>query len=162
LLAECSRGRGTAEQEQEDLVWICKPVGQSQGRGIFLFKVRFIVYNMTYLTCNNFFIFQELSDLNYASSAVVQRYVTNPLLIGGYKFDLRLYACIPSFRPLCVYLYREGLVRFSTDKFTLTDLGNMFRHLTNSSLNRLGPGYTRQKERIGTGTFYSCKISKFM
>ncbi|KAF4527699.1 hypothetical protein B566_EDAN016366 [Ephemera danica] len=125
LLAECSRGRGAAElgQEQEDLVWICKPVGQSQGRGIFLFR----------------------------------RYITNPLLIGGYKFDLRLYACIPSFRPLCVYLYREGLVRFSTDKFTLSDLGNVFRHLTNSSLNRLGPGYTRQKERIGAGCKWSLK-----
>jgi tubulin polyglutamylase TTLL2 len=98
--------------------------------------------------------------LNYASSAVVQRYVTNPMLIGGYKFDLRLYACIPSFRPLCVYLYREGLVRFSTDKFSLADLNNVFRHLTNSSLNRLGPGYTRQKERVGAGKIKLVQKSK--
>ncbi|XP_059474850.1 probable tubulin polyglutamylase TTLL2 isoform X4 [Neocloeon triangulifer] len=148
LLAECSgsnRSNGRVrsgsfhclEPPEEDVVWICKPVGQSQGRGIFLFR--------------------EFSDLNYASSAVVQKYVTNPLLIGGYKFDLRLYACIPSFRPLCVYLYREGLVRFATDKFSLGDLNNLFRHLTNSSLNRLGPGYTRQKERVGAGCKWSLK-----
>lgn len=33
LAEECSR------YEKDDKVWICKPVGQSQGRGIFLFRV---------------------------------------------------------------------------------------------------------------------------
>ncbi|XP_046665565.1 probable tubulin polyglutamylase TTLL2 [Homalodisca vitripennis] len=129
LVAECSR------QSQQDTqrcdVWICKPVGQSQGRGISLFK--------------------KLSELVYYSNAVVQRYIQNPLLIGGYKFDLRLYVCVPSFRPLTVYLYKEGLARFGTEKFTLSDLDNHFAHLTNSSLNKLGPRYTEMKERVGAG-----------
>ncbi|XP_026471545.1 probable tubulin polyglutamylase TTLL2 [Ctenocephalides felis] len=112
-------------------VWICKPVGRSQGKGIFLFR--------------------HLSELSYDSSAVVQRYVQNPLLIGGYKFDLRLYVCVPSYRPPVVYLYREGLARFSTDKFTLNDLENPFRHLTNCSINKLGPKYAEWKERVGMG-----------
>lgn len=87
----------------------------------------------------------------YYSNSVVQRYVQNPLLIGGYKFDLRLYVCVPSFRPLTIYLYREGLARFGTEKFSLADLDNPFAHLTNSSLNKLGPGYTEMKERVGAG-----------
>lgn len=33
LAEECSRC-------EHDRVWICKPVGQSQGKGIFLFRVR--------------------------------------------------------------------------------------------------------------------------
>lgn len=33
LAEECSRC------EKDDKVWICKPVGQSQGKGIFLFRV---------------------------------------------------------------------------------------------------------------------------
>lgn len=41
--------------------------------------------------------------------------------------------------------------RFSTEKFSLTDLHNPFCHLTNSSLNKLGPGYADQKGGIGAG-----------
>ncbi|XP_011690039.1 PREDICTED: probable tubulin polyglutamylase TTLL2 [Wasmannia auropunctata] len=125
LAEECNRC------EKDDKIWICKPVGQSQGRGIFLFR--------------------KLSDLSYDNAAVVQRYIENPLLIGGYKFDLRLYVCVPSYRPLTIYLYKEGLARFATEKFSLERLDDPFRHLTNFSLNKLGPGYSEKKERIGAG-----------
>ncbi|XP_076662474.1 putative tubulin polyglutamylase TTLL2 [Halictus rubicundus] len=117
--------------EKDDRVWICKPVSQSQGRGIFLFR--------------------KLSDLTYDNTTVVQRYIENPLLIGGYKFDLRLYVCVPSYRPLTIYLYKEGLTRFATEKFSLEHLNDPFRHLTNFSLNKLGPGYAEKKERVGSG-----------
>ncbi|XP_012168225.1 probable tubulin polyglutamylase TTLL2 isoform X2 [Bombus terrestris] len=124
LAEECSRC-------EHDRVWICKPVGQSQGKGIFLFR--------------------KLSDLTYDNAAVVQRYIENPFLIGGYKFDLRLYVCVPSYRPLTIYLYKEGLARFATEKFSLEHLNDPFRHLTNFSLNKLGPGYSEKKERVGSG-----------
>ncbi|CAK9832164.1 Probable tubulin polyglutamylase TTLL2 [Anthophora retusa] len=124
LAEECSRC-------EQDRVWICKPVGQSQGKGIFLFR--------------------KLSDLTYDNAAVVQRYIENPLLIGGYKFDLRLYVCVPSYRPLTIYLYKEGLARFATEKFSLEHLNDPFRHLTNFSLNKWGPGYSEKKERVGSG-----------
>ncbi|XP_015121898.1 probable tubulin polyglutamylase TTLL2 [Diachasma alloeum] len=129
LAADCSRC------EKDDRVWICKPVGQSQGRGIFLFR--------------------RLSDLSYDSAAVVQRYIEKPLLIGGYKFDLRLYVCVPSYRPLTIYLYKEGLARFATEKFSLENLDDPFRHLTNFALNKLGPGYSQKKERVGAGSKWS-------
>ncbi|XP_057667585.1 probable tubulin polyglutamylase TTLL2 isoform X1 [Diorhabda carinulata] len=135
LAAECSRARSHSKDDvkyfEDKPIWICKPVAQSQGRGIFLFR--------------------KLSELNYDTNTIVQRYIEKPLLIGGYKFDLRLYVCIPSYHPVTIYMYREGLARFGTDKFSLNDLRNPFRHLTNSSINKLGPGYTEMKDRVGSG-----------
>lgn len=113
------------------IYWICKPADMSRGRGIFLFK--------------------DLSDLQYNCTAVVQRYICNPLLISGYKFDIRIYAVVTSFQPLRVYMSREGLVRFSTEKYDLSTLGNHYSHLTNSSINKHGPMYLADKERIGLG-----------
>jgi len=43
---------------------------------------------------------------------VVSRYIANPYLIGGKKFDMRIYVFISSFSPLKVYLYGEGLARY--------------------------------------------------
>ena len=111
--------------------WICKPADMSRGRGIFIFR--------------------EMSELQYDCNAVVQRYIANPLLIGGYKFDMRIYVAVPSFHPLTVYVFQEGLVRFSTEKFDLSSLNNVFSHLTNTSINKHSPNYTADKERVGPG-----------
>nr|XP_019960580.1 PREDICTED: probable tubulin polyglutamylase TTLL2 [Paralichthys olivaceus] len=121
------------------LYWICKPVDLSRGRGIF--------------------IFQDIKDLVYDCSVIVQRYVSDPLLISGYKFDLRIYVCVKSFHPLTVYIHQEGLVRFATEKYNLASLQNLFAHLTNTSINKLGPFYRAEKERVGPGCKWT--MSKF-
>ncbi|GFS13870.1 tubulin polyglutamylase TTLL5 [Elysia marginata] len=119
------------QQQPAPLLWICKPAESSRGRGIFLF--------------------QHLSELQYDCNAVVQQYISDPLLIGGYKFDIRVYVAVPSFNPLQVYIHEEGLVRFSTEKYDLDRPDNVFAHLTNTSINKFSPGYTTDKEEVGHG-----------
>jgi hypothetical protein len=45
---------------------------------------------------------------------IVQRYIHNPLLVGGYKFDLRIYVVIMGTNPISAFVCDEGLARFCT------------------------------------------------
>jgi len=54
---------------------------------------------------------------------------------------MRLYVCIPNgMRPMNLFLYKEGLVRFSTERYDTGNLNNLFSHLTNSSINKYAHG----------------------
>lgn len=78
-------------------------------------------------------------------NVVVAKYIDNPLLVNGYKWDLRLYVLVTSFNPLVVYLYEEGLVRFATVKYVSdrSRINNRRMHLCNYSVNKSSPSYIR-------------------
>ncbi len=67
---------------------------------------------------------------------MVSEYISNPLLINGLKFDLRIYVAITSVNPLIIYVYEDGLTRFATEKYSNEDVSNVFVHLTNYSINK--------------------------
>ena len=50
--------------------------------------------------------------------SLVQRYVTDPLLLEGRKFHLRLYLVISSLDPLRVLVFREGLLLLSSKNWS--------------------------------------------
>ena len=75
---------------------------------------------------------------NPETSAVVQRYIMEPLLLHGFKFDLRIYILVTSVDPLIFYIYDQGLGRFATEKFVPPNNMNKMHtqmHLTNFSVN---------------------------
>lgn len=61
------------------------------------------------------------------------RYLADPYLINGSKFDLRVYVYVSCYDPLKIYVFKEGLARFATCKYSssMKHLSNRFMHLTN-------------------------------
>lgn len=85
------------QQNPKKNVWIVKPANLSRGRGIHL-----------------------IDDINEVTSdelSVISRYISNPLLINGHKFDLRIYVLVTSYEPLKVYVFKEGLARFASETY---------------------------------------------
>ena len=88
----------------------------------------------------------KLSHVPKHEACVISRYIDNPLLLFGHKFDLRIYVVVTCYDPLRVYVYREGLVRFASEKYTgssdvKNDEASVFAHLTNYSINKKHENY---------------------
>ena len=150
-----------AMQRPHPPVVIIKPAKGSQGAGISVCRT-----------------LAELQNASREKGGVImqgcaQEYVDRPLLIDGFKFDLRLYVLVTSCSPLRVHLYRDGLVRLCTEKYhTAADDDSQQilsaaagvaaarsasdwrkRHLTNYSINKLHDGFVAgeggAKRRLG-------------
>lgn len=125
--------------------WIMKPTGKSQGAGIFLINKLSKLKRWSREAKTSFH--PAIGKESY----VISRYIDNPLLIGGKKFDMRLYVLVTSFRPLKAYLFKLGFCRFCTVKYdtSVTELDNMFVHLTNVSVQKHGVSF---RERLFSGS----------
>ncbi|NWX79777.1 TTLL5 polyglutamylase, partial [Alca torda] len=103
--------------------WIVKPVASSRGRGVYLIN--------------------NPNQIVLEDDILVSRYISNPLLIDDFKFDVRLYVLVTSYDPLVIYLYEEGLARFATVRYDQAskNIKNQFMHLTNYSVNKKSGDY---------------------
>lgn len=72
----------------------------------------------------------------------MSRYIPNPLLINGHKFDLRIYVVVTCFDPLRVYVYKEGLARFASEPYN-SKKNSKYSHLTNYSINKKNENYIK-------------------
>ncbi|XP_076629900.1 putative tubulin polyglutamylase TTLL9 [Colletes latitarsis] len=114
--------------KQPGATWIVKPAGRSQGKGIFLIKK---LKDLAEWRTKGLF-FQQMEPP--AETFIVQKYVENPYLLAGRKFDLRIYALVTSFHPTKAWLAREGFARLSAELFDLENIDDSRVHLTNMAI----------------------------
>ena len=108
------------KQEKGNL-WLIKPKSSSEGRGIH--------------------IFNSLEEEK--GSFLITKYIENPHLIYGKKYDFRIYVLITSVNPLSIYIYKQGLVRIASEKYSLNmkTLNSQYIHLTNTVVNKGNKDY---------------------
>ena len=97
-------------------IYIVKPIASSHGKG-----VRILTDSTTVPT-----------------KGILEKYIYNPHLINRRKYDMRLYVLVTGFRPLKIYIYDNGIIRFCSEKYT-TDaekFNNNYVHITNYSVNK--------------------------
>uniref|UniRef100_A0A0N5ANB1 Tubulin--tyrosine ligase-like protein 9 n=1 Tax=Syphacia muris TaxID=451379 RepID=A0A0N5ANB1_9BILA len=112
----------------------------------------------------------EIKDRS--SRQLIQEYIADPLLMSEHlKFDLRVYAVIKSINPLSIYVAREGMVRFCTEKYvkpTRENADNLYAHLTNYSLNKSNQSYVHSysladqmhaSKRLLSSVFYQLEMN---
>ncbi|XP_076087032.1 tubulin polyglutamylase TTLL7-like isoform X1 [Mytilus galloprovincialis] len=122
------------KSKKKSKTFIIKPSNGAQGHGIQLFK------NAEKIPATEHFIVQE--------------YIEKPFLLDGYKFDLRIYVLITSCDPLRVFLFNDGLVRMSTEKYqnpAESNINHMYMHLTNYSVNKHNE-YYEKGESVDSGS----------
>ena len=95
LLEEAGRVDPQARVDGLSNVWLLKPSYGSKGLGMRLF---------------NGSVARMLAESH--SQRVVQKYIERPLLLGGYKFDIRCWALVVDWAPLQLWMFDDCLLRF--------------------------------------------------
>ncbi|XP_041130153.1 protein polyglycylase TTLL10-like isoform X2 [Polyodon spathula] len=119
--------------------------GLNQGRGIFLLKTAEDMENFRSRLQNveENPLYRKI-PFKSPQARIVQRYVQNPLLLEGKKFDIRSYFLIASTVPYMVF-FRHGYVRLTCEPYD-PNSNDLTAHLTNQYMQKKNPLYNELKE----------------
>ncbi|XP_012937391.1 tubulin polyglutamylase ttll6 isoform X3 [Aplysia californica] len=116
-------------RQKKNKTYILKPESGCQGKGIWVTK--------------------NPKEIKPHEHMICQVYVNRPFLIDGFKFDLRIYTLITSCDPLRIFVFKDGLARFATNKYsepTNNNTDNVYMHLTNYAINKHSSDFVRDDE----------------
>ena len=63
---------------------------------------------------------------------IINKYISNPMLINDKKFTMRVFALVTGFSPLKIYIYRDGYLIFSQNEYDLNldNLNDEYTHIS--------------------------------
>jgi len=104
-------------------------------------------------------LIKAVKDSDSAPRSLIQHYIADPHLVGGYKYHLRIHLVITNVSPLQAFVQENGQCLFATKPYTLSSktLGATFDppvHVTNMGLNAKPENkdnYFMRKPVIGRG-----------
>nr|XP_030737889.1 inactive polyglycylase TTLL10 isoform X3 [Globicephala melas] len=141
----------------ETQMWICKPTASNQGKGIFLLRNQEEVAALQAKT-------QSIEDdpiyrkmpfrapqarvvqrfCAWAPRGALARYIQNPLLLDGKKFDVRSYLLIACTMPYMVF-FGHGYARLTLGLYD-PHSSDLCGHLTNQFMQKKSPLYLLLKD----------------
>ena len=84
------------KMSKNTITWICKPIEKKNGQKIFITR--------------------DLNDIKPTDRLVVQKFVSKPHCIDGFKYDVRIFVCVCGVNPLRIYVCKDGLASLATDE----------------------------------------------
>jgi len=66
----------------------------------------------------------------------VQKYIETPFLVKKKKFDVRQWVLVTSWEPLDIFVFETSYLKFCSLEFSLKFLDDVYRHLSNYSINK--------------------------
>lgn len=142
-------------------LWIVKPIGLNRGRGIKVVttpedaiehmkgcqerakneqKTKATVSENSEQHLDDAATIDKITNVNTSMSFIVQKYLEEPFLVDGRKFDIRTYALITSDGN--AYVYEYGYLRLTSAKYSL-DTTDATVHLTNNAVQKNINGYNQ-------------------
>ncbi|KAM6296268.1 inactive polyglycylase TTLL10 [Aegotheles albertisi] len=130
---------------KEGQMWICKPSCSNQGQGIFLLKSP-AALNSIQAKLHSFEerLLNKKVPQKAPQARIVQRYIHQPLLLEGKKFDVRSYLLIACTAPY-VLCFAQGYVRLACVNYDAAS-DDLTVHLTNQYMQKKNPLYSQLKE----------------
>jgi len=136
-----------ARGESNNNMWIGKPRNDYGGTGIRVYKG------------TDPELVKAVHDSESAPRSLIQHYIADPHLVGGYKYHMRIHLVITNVSPLQAFVQENGQCLFATKKYTLASntLGANFdppAHVTNMGLNSKPENkenYFMKKPVVGRG-----------
>ncbi|KRX03994.1 P-loop containing nucleoside triphosphate hydrolase [Pseudocohnilembus persalinus] len=120
---------------QDKGLWISKPTNQFGGQGIQIIRdLHHMQEQLKSTKLKDYKNASQLYKIDKNQKIVLQKYIENPMLIEGKKFDIRSYVFIASTKPKYVALYHDGFIRRALHNYTLDTqkgIDDKQIHLTN-------------------------------